>query len=82
MRQLCFSFNEAEITADLNPAFPEPELEEIFPKPYKRGKKRTGKRQEEIKDVPVTVVTHTLSEEELLTRFSGWPVQKTSGRSI
>lgn len=67
--QLCFAFNEAEITVDLNPAFPEPELEEIFPKPYKRGKKRTGKRQEEIKDVPVTVVTHTLSEEELLAAF-------------
>lgn len=67
--QLCFAFNEIEITVDLNPAFPEPELEEIFPKPYKRGKKRTGKRQEEIKDVPVTVVTHTLSEEELLAAF-------------
>ncbi len=67
--QRCFAFNEVEITVDLNPAFPEPELEEIFPKPYKRGKKRTGKRQEEIKDVPVTVVTHTLSEEELLAAF-------------
>lgn len=67
--QLCFAFNEAEITVDLNPVSPEPELEEIFPKPYKRGKKETGKRQEEIKDVPVTVVTHTLSEEELLAAF-------------
>ena len=67
--QLCFAFNEAEMTIDLDPAFPEPELEDIFPKPYKRGKKKTGKRQEEIKDVPVTVVIHTLSEEELLTAF-------------
>ena len=30
---------------------------------------KTGKRQEDIKDVPVTVVIHTLSEEELLTAF-------------
>ena len=67
--QLCFAFNEAEMTIDLDPAFLEPELEDIFPKPYKRGKKKTGKRQEEIKDVPVTVVIHTLSEEELLTAF-------------
>lgn len=54
---------------DLDPAFPEPELEDIFPKPYKCRKKKTGRRQEEIKDVPVTVVTHTLSEEELFTAF-------------
>lgn len=67
--QLCFAFNEAEMTIDLAPTFPEPELEDIFPKPYKRGKKKTGKRQEESKDVPVTVVIHTLSEEELLTAF-------------
>lgn len=57
------------MTIELEPAFPEPELEDIFPKPYKRGKKKTGRRQEEIKGVPVTVVTHTLSEEELLTAF-------------
>ena len=58
-----------EVTVDLTPAFEEPELEEIFPKPYKRGKKRIGKRQEEIKNVPVTVVTHRLSEEELCAAF-------------
>lgn len=58
---------------NLNPAFPELELEDIFPKPYKHGKKKTGKRQEEIKDVPVTVVTHTLSNPELLAAFpDGW----------
>lgn len=38
--QLCFAFNEAEMTIDLDPAFPEPELEDIFPKPYKRGKRK------------------------------------------
>ncbi len=67
--QLCFAFNEAEMTIDLNPVFQEPELEEIFPRSYKRGKKKTGKRLEEIKDVPVTVVTHGLSEEELAAAF-------------
>ena len=41
------------MTIDLDPAFPEPELEDIFPKPYKRGKKKTGRRQEESKGVPV-----------------------------
>ena len=55
------------MTIDLDPAFPEPE--DIFPKLYKRRKKKTEIRQEEIKDVPVIVVTHTLSEEELLTTF-------------
>lgn len=67
--QLSFAFNEAEMTIDLDPVFPESELEDIFPKAYKRGKKKTGRRQEESKGIPVTVVTHTLSEEELLTAF-------------
>lgn len=44
--QLCFAFYETEITVDLNPAFPEPELEDIFLPPHKRGKKETGKRLE------------------------------------
>lgn len=43
--QLCFAFNETEMTIERNPAFPEPELKNIFPKSYKRGKKKTGKEQ-------------------------------------
>ena len=38
-----FAFNEAEMTIDLDPAFPESELEDIFPKAYKRGKKENRK---------------------------------------
>lgn len=62
---------------NLDPAFPEPELVVIFPKPYKRGKKKTGRRQEESKDAPVTAVPHTLSEEELLTAFPDDRYKKT-----
>lgn len=76
--QLCLAFNEAELTVDLNPEFPEPELEDILPKPYKRGKKKTDRRQEEIKDVPVTVVTHALSEKELLAAFPDGQFKKLS----
>ena len=40
--QLCFAFNEVEVTVVLNLVFPEPELEDIVPKTYKRGKKKQG----------------------------------------
>ena len=36
--QLCFAFNEAEISEYLNPALPEAKMEDIFPKPYIHGK--------------------------------------------
>ncbi len=67
--QISFAFNEAEATIDLNPEIPEPEMEEIHPKAYTRSKKKTGKRQEELKDIPVTVLEHTLTEEQLLQAF-------------
>ena len=41
----------------------EPELEDICPK--KTSKKRKGKREEDIKGLPVTIIRHVLSEEEL-----------------
>jgi len=64
-------------------AFPEPELKDIFLKPYKREKKKTERRQEESKDVPVTVVAHTLSEEELLpVRHLAGQGQKSCIRSL
>lgn len=69
--QICFAFNEAEITIDLNPDIQEPDLEQIYPKPYTRSKKKKGKREEELKDLPTTVVEHTLTEEQLLKRFPG-----------
>ena len=61
--------NEDEVNVDLHPDMQEPELEEICPKPYVRGKKTKGKRAEDLKDLPVTVIEHTLPEEKLLEAF-------------
>lgn len=67
--QLSFSFNEAEGTVDFTPDIPEPTIEEIHPKAYIRGKKKVGKREEELDGLPVKIINHELSEEELLKRF-------------
>ena len=67
--QLCFGYKEAEGRVDVKTAVEEPEVEENCTKPYKRGKKRIGKRQEEMNKVPVTVVTQRRSEEELCAAF-------------
>lgn len=62
-------FNEAEaLTANLYVI--EPEFEEICPQPYKR-KKQKGLREEELKNLPVTVVMHELTEEQLSETFDG-----------
>lgn len=61
--QLEMCFNEAEVTI-VDKFVVEPELEEVYPKPYKR-KKSKGKREEDLKDLPVIVINHELSEEEL-----------------
>lgn len=65
--QLEMCFNEAEVTI-VNKFVVEPELEEVCPKPYKR-KKSKGKRDEDLKDIPVVVINHELSEEELKERL-------------
>ncbi len=68
--QLCFAFNETEIVIDLNPLIKEPSLEEVINiKEHKRSKKSVGKRKEEIKNVEVQIISHTLSEEELREAF-------------
>ena len=67
--QLHLSFNEAEVVLDLHPDVQEPEMEEIFPKPYKRGKKKQGKREEDLSGIPTRVEPHTLTEEELKLAF-------------
>lgn len=67
--QMSFAFNETEVTIDLNPDIPEPAFEEIHPKAYRRGKKTIGKREEELKDLPVSVVCHKVSETELNQQF-------------
>ena len=65
--QLEMCFNEAEVTIT-NKFVIEPELEEVCPKPYKR-KKAKGKREEDLKDIPVNIIKHELSEEELKLRL-------------
>lgn len=67
-QQLCFAFNEAEVTVDLNPDLPEPEFEKVCPKAYTRSRKK-GKREADLKDLKTTVVNHELSEAELLEKF-------------
>ncbi len=62
--QLEMCFNEAEVSI-ANKFVIEPELEEIFPKPYKRIKSK-GKRDADLKELPVIVINHEINEEELL----------------
>ena len=61
--QLEMIFNEAEVTI-VNKYVIEPEMEEVCPKPYKRRKVK-GKRDEDLKDIPIIVINHELSEDEL-----------------
>lgn len=65
--QLEMIFNEAEVSI-ANKYVIEPEMEEVCPKPYKR-KKMKGKRDEDLKDIPVIVINHELPEEELKERL-------------
>lgn len=67
--QLHISFNEAEIVFDLHPKVQDMTLEEIHPKSYVRGKKKKGKREEDLKDIPTSVVEHTMNEEQLTQAF-------------
>ena len=63
--ELCF--NEAEVTA-AGKLIEEPEFDEVCPKPYKR-KKAKGKRNEDLKDLPVSIIEHTLNDDELRAIF-------------
>lgn len=63
--ELCF--NEAEVTA-AGKLIEEPEFEEVCPKPYKR-KKTKGKRDEDLKDLRVSIIEHTLNDDELRSVF-------------
>lgn len=53
----CFNEAEAIIT---NKYILEPELEQITPSPYTR--KKAGKREQDLTDLPVKVIQHELSE--------------------
>lgn len=65
--QLMMIFNEAEVIIT-NKYVIEPTFEEITPKPYKRVKEK-GKREEDLKDLPVKIIEHTLSAEVLEKTF-------------
>jgi len=65
--QLVMCFNEAEVTIS-SLYVVEPTFEEITPKAYKR-KKEKGKREEDLKDLPVKIIEHTLSSEILQSTF-------------
>ena len=69
--QLHISFNEAEVVFDLHPKMQDLTFEEIHPKSYTRGKKKKGKREEDLENLPTQIVEHTMSEEELLLAFPG-----------
>lgn len=62
-------FNETERTVDLNPDIPEPTFEEVHINAYRRGKKVIGKRVEELKNLPVSTVSHPVCEAELQRAF-------------
>ena len=60
------SFNEAEATAKSDGA--EPEITEIVISSYKRSK-RKGKRDEDLDGLPARIIEHTLTKEELDSKF-------------
>jgi len=68
-------FNEAEALDAVNPAVPEPTVEEII---YKRKKKQKGHREEMLKDLPVEVVEHKLPEEEQICDVCGGDMHEMS----
>jgi hypothetical protein len=63
MLKLELCFDEAEATI-VNKYVVEPYMEEVCPKPYK-PKEVKGQREEEFKNIPVLVINHELSDEEL-----------------
>ena len=65
--QMSLFFNEPEAAAS-GPGLPaeEPELEKVV---IPRKKKRKGKREDDLKDIPVTIVRHEMSEDELKEAF-------------
>ncbi|WP_241425263.1 transposase [Clostridium beijerinckii] len=56
--ELCF--DEAEATI-VNKCVVEPYMEEVCPKPYK-CKKVKSQREEDLKDIPIVVINHELSD--------------------
>jgi len=66
--QLSMVFNDAEAYKEVKPDVKEPTEEEVIT--YAR-RKRVGKRDEDLKDLPTEVIEHNLTEEELNAAFKG-----------
>ena len=64
--ELCF--NEAEVVFDSFEPIIEPEFDDIYLKSVKR-KKSKGKREADLKDLPVKVIYHEMTEEQLKKVF-------------
>ena len=64
--ELCF--NEAEVIIDTFESIIEPEIDDVYTKPVKR-KKSKGKREADLKDLPVKIIYHELNEEQLKNAF-------------
>ena len=66
--QLCF--NEAEVLLNTHEAITEPELFEVYVKPLKK-KKSKGKRDADLKGLPIKIIQHEMPEDELKAIFGG-----------
>ena len=65
--QMSLFFNEPEAAAgEPGTQAEEPEFEEVV---IRRKKKKKGKREDDLKDMPVTVIQHEMSEDELNAAF-------------
>lgn len=65
--QMSLFFNEPEAAAaEPGMQAEEPEFEEVV---IRKKKKRKGKREDDLKDIPVTVIQHEMSEGELKAAF-------------
>lgn len=65
--QMTLFFNEPEAAADeADPQAVEPEFEEVI---VRRKKREKGKRGDDLKDIPVTVVRHEMTEDGLKGTF-------------
>lgn len=65
--QMSLFFNEPEATAsEPGTQAEEPDFEEVV---IRRKKKQKGKREDDLKGMPVTVIKHEMSEEELKEAF-------------
>lgn len=64
--QLELCFNEAEVTIDASDEIPEPLFEEVY---VSKRKKAKGKRDADLKDLPVKVIYHEMDTEKLKSIF-------------